>query len=149
MKCGDFGGKNARGSPCERSAGWGVDAPAGPCTHHVNRSPREHAATNNGAPAPPTGLSDQAAGVWSAVLAEWLLGSEELLVLEGALECWDTYTVARALVRREGPVSVSLSGVQKRHPALLVARDSFRDFRESFRQLGLDTSVAPAPRGAE
>ncbi len=104
---------------------------------------REHAVGDEGTSTPPAGLSDQAGGVWSAVLAEWVLGAEELLVLQGALESWDAYTVARALVRREGPVSISRSGVQKRHPALLVARDSFRDFRESFRQLGLDTAVAP------
>ncbi len=141
--CGDYGGVNARGKPCERTAGWGVDALTGPCTYHVRRAPREHAASNKGASTPPAGLSDQAAGVWQAVLAEWVLGSEELLVLQGALESWDAYTVARAQVKREGPVAVSRSGVAKRHPALLVARDSFRDFRESFRQLGLDTAVAP------
>lgn len=141
--CGDYGGRNARGKPCERAAGWGVDSVTGPCMYHVERSPREHAAGDEGTKAPPAGLSDQAAGVWSAVVAEWVLGAEELLVLEGALESWDTYTVARAQVKREGPVVTSPSGVSKRHPALLVARDSFRDFRDSFRQLGLDTAVAP------
>ena len=143
VTCGDYGGKNARGKPCERAAGWGVDASTGPCTYHVTRAPREHATDDDGTSAPPTGLSDQAAGVWCAVLAEWVLGAEELLVLQGALESWDAYTVARAQVKREGPVVTSRSGVAKRHPALLVARDSFRDFRDSFRQLGIDTAVAP------
>ena len=117
--------------------------------YHAERSPREHAATNNGTPNPPAGLSAQAGRVWRDVIGAWVLGSEELLVLEGALHSWDMYVVARALVLREGPVTISKSGVQKRHPGLLISRDSLRDFRESFRQLGLDTSVAPAPRGAE
>lgn len=141
--CGDYGGVNARRTPCERAAAWGVDAATGPCVYHIERSPREHAASDEGTAAPPPGLSDQAAGVWAAVVAQWVLGGEELLLLQGALESWDTYTIARSQVRREGPVATSQSGVTKRHPALLVARDSFRDFRDSFRQLGLDTgSVA-------
>lgn len=142
MYCGDYGGENARGKPCERAGGWGTDMLTGRCTYHVERSPRRHAGSDGSAD-PPAGLSDQAAAVWGGVLSEWVLGPEELLVLQGALESWDAYTVARAQVRREGPVTTSKSGVAKRHPAFLVARDSFRDFRESFRQLGLDTAVAP------
>lgn len=111
--------------------------------YHVARAPRLHVASDEGASTTPAGLSNQAAGVWSAVVSKWILGAEELLVLQGALESWDAYTVARAQVKREGPVVTSRSGVSKRHPALLVARDSFRDFRDSFRQLGLDTVVGP------
>lgn len=138
MTCGDFGGRNAHGEPCQRAAGWGRDAMTGKCMYHARSRPRTAPSEDSDAPEPPEGLSDQAAGVWRAVLDGWVLAPEEELVLQGALEAWDTYLEARALLQRDGAV-VQGDGNLKRHPAALVARDAFRDYRAALRELGIES----------
>lgn len=138
MKCGEFGGTTAKGEKCTKPAGWGRDASGGPCKYHV-RDGRQRQEDGDQVPEPPPGLSEQAAETWRAVLEDWVLSSEELLVLQGALESWDLYREARANLRESGPVSRnSDSGAVKRNPAALVARDALRDYRDGIRQLGLE-----------
>lgn len=138
MRCHEFGGETAKGNPCQRRAGWGRDASGGPCKYHAGAG-RQRTENGDQVPEPPTGLSEQAAATWRDVLADWVLSSEELLVLQGALESWDLYREARATLRESGPVSRNPeSGNVKRNPAALVARDALRDYRDGIRQLGLE-----------
>jgi len=141
MKCGEYGGETAKGRPCQRKAGWGTDASSGRCMYHHEARPRRSA--DGGAapppPEPPADLSPEAADVWRAVVAAWILGPEELLVLRGALESWDLYQDARATLRAEGTTIPSGGGGMKRHPAALVGRDAFRDYRSALGELGVST----------
>lgn len=108
--------------------------------YHANSAPRA-AGEPRDVPDPPPGLSDDAAEVWRALLGSWVLGAEERLILRGALEAWDLYQETRAQLRREGSVLVAESGSVKRHPAALVARDAFREYRDAIRQLGLESEL--------
>lgn len=138
MKCGDFGGETAKGNPCTRAAGWGCDASTGRCKHHRRDAPARAVDSGGEAPDAPPNLSDQARKVWAAVVEEFALAPEALLVLQGALESWDTYREARARLDRDGAV-VEGEGAMKRHPAALVARDAFRDYRAALRELGVES----------
>lgn len=139
MRCHEFGGETAKGAPCERRAGWGRDASSGRCKfHHVGRPEVE--VTDGGTYVPPDApatLSEEAASVWDEVVHRLEFVPEELLVLQGGLEAWDAYRTARARLEREGPVKELEGGSVKRNPAALVARDSFRDFRDMLGHLEL------------
>ena len=89
-------------------------------------------------PNPPKTLSREARRWWRRIVAEWHVEAEGLLLLQAALECWDRYVEARDLLAADGPVVTNPdSGVQRVHPASHVARDSLREFRQLWRQLGL------------
>lgn len=75
--------------------------------------------------------------MWASIVSSWVLGAEELLLLEGGLRSWDAYLEATAIVAREGAVVITQSG-SKRHPAAMVARDAFADYRSAIRQLGVE-----------
>lgn len=140
MKCGDFGGETAKGEPCARRAGWGTDASTGRCVYHPGPT-RQRTGEGAEIPPPPSHLSSESSEAWRAILAEFVLGPEELLNLAGTLECWDLYREARAVVQREGSVVETGSGGPKRHPAVLVARDALRDYRSGIRELGVTTNL--------
>ena len=38
-ECGDHGGRNSRGEPCGRAAGWGTPDETGKCRRHRGTSP--------------------------------------------------------------------------------------------------------------
>lgn len=140
MRCGDFGGETAKGNPCSRRAGWGTDASTGRCRYHVGPI-RQRAGEDAEIPPPPGHLSDEAKQAWTAILAEYVLGPEELLNLSGTLESWDLYRSARVTVQRDGAVVEAASGALKRHPAVLVCRDALRDYRAGIRELGVSTNL--------
>jgi len=89
-------------------------------------------------PKPPKTLSREARKWWRRIVAEWEVEAEGLLLLQAALEQWDAYVGARDILAEDGPVVTNPdSGVQRVHPAAHVARDSLREFRQLWRQLGL------------
>lgn len=140
MTCGDFGGETAKGNPCSRRAGWGTDASSGRCKHHQGPS-RPRTGDDAEIPPPPDHLSAQAAECWRAILADYVLGPEELLNLSGTLASWDLYSEARETLREEGAVVATGSGGMKRHPSVLIARDALRDYRAGIRELGVTTTL--------
>jgi P27 family predicted phage terminase small subunit len=89
------------------------------------------------APDPPAHLSADAARIWRDVAEAWELGADALPLLRAACEQWDTYQDARAVVARDGCV-VAAGGLMRVHPAAKVAGDALTQFRQCFRQLGLE-----------
>lgn len=103
---------------------------------------RPRTSLGHAVPEPPSHLTEDSQAMWRAVLAEWVLGADALPLLRAALEMWDTYQGARAMLAESGPVMVHpTSGAPTAHPAHAVARDSLREFRQLWRQLGLEPPV--------
>jgi P27 family predicted phage terminase small subunit len=92
---------------------------------------------DNRLPKPPRHLSRESKSIWRDVLTGWLIDAPSLPLLQGGLESWDQYQVARAEVRRDGP-TVRSAGMVRVHPAVKVANDSLTQFRQCWRQLGLE-----------
>jgi phage terminase small subunit len=90
---------------------------------------------------PPRHLSAESRRFWNAILAEYELEAEALLVLRAACENWDRAQQAREAIAAEG---LTLGG--KRHPAVDIEKQAYGLFLRSMRQLGLDV-VAPGPVG--
>jgi P27 family predicted phage terminase small subunit len=88
-------------------------------------------------PRAPKHLSAESRRQWDAIVKEWLLGTDGLLLLRGALESWDLYQSMRKQVMTEGAVVISPVGTMRKHPAATVMADAFTAYRTSFRQLGL------------
>lgn len=88
--------------------------------------------------APPDGLSDEAAGIWSDTLASYAFAPSELALLESALRSLDRAEVARAQVEDEGiTVTTESSGAVRAHPAIRIENEARREFRLTLRVLGL------------
>lgn len=139
-RCGDFGGRTARGDPCGKPAGWGTDACDGPCTYHqVESAPDFDDGDWWDRPDPPATLSVDAQRWWRTVVNNWQVGPESLSILRGALEQFDLYREAMETVRTEGlTVTNPESGNVKRHPATYVANNAFNSFRLAMKQLALE-----------
>lgn len=139
-RCGDFGGRTAKGDPCSRAAGWGTDASDGPCKHHQLRGPADFDDSDWwDRPEPPETLSVEAQRIWRTVVANWQVGPEALPILRGSLEQFDLYRLAMQTVKTEGMTVVNPeSGNVKRHPAAYVANNAFNSFRLAMKQLGLE-----------
>lgn len=133
--CGQYGGRNAAGQPCGRPAGDGTEAMVGPCSYHRSRAP----ATSDEDPDPPADLSVSSRRIWDRTVSRWRFSPPELEVLAGALRWRETAREALDQVREDGPVTVNPdSGNPKQHPALSAAQTSYREFRLSVKQLGLE-----------
>lgn len=91
-------------------------------------------------PAPaPKHLSREAKRMWKSLNAEWVLGADALPLLRAALEQWDAYQSAREQLATDGlTVKNKETGMVHRHPAHGIGRDALREFRQLFRQLGLE-----------
>lgn len=133
------GAETARGKRCERDAGWGTPGVGGPCKYHAGRENGDQPPPVGDDPPAPKTLSSEATQVWKAVVSEWHLSAEERLILRGGLEAWDRYQQARQTLDREGPTVEGAAGAPKKHPAAQIARDSYREYRASVAQLGLQT----------
>ena len=89
-------------------------------------------------PAAPDHLSPAARSWWDAIALEYVLDSRSAVILEAALEHWDRYREAKALLDGEGIVVTNPdSGHVHAHPAHGIARDAIREFRQLWRTLGL------------
>ena len=85
--------------------------------------------------------------MWRATLEGWEIGPDGLPLLRAALEMWDLYSKARKVVKREGPTIVNPeSGVIRMHPAAAVACRALSEFRQCWRQLGLDPEAMGRPK---
>jgi P27 family predicted phage terminase small subunit len=90
-------------------------------------------------PEAPAHLSDEARSMWDAIVGEWVLGPDALPLLRAALESWDLFQVCRAEISRDGPtVTNPDSGLMRQHPAVKTMEGALREFRQCFRQLGLE-----------
>jgi P27 family predicted phage terminase small subunit len=77
--------------------------------------------------------------MWRSIVDEWELGPDALPLLRAALEQWDVYQAAREALVTGGPVTVNPeSGLVRQHPAAKVMEGALREFRQCFRQLGLE-----------
>ncbi|HYD16743.1 MAG TPA: hypothetical protein VEB03_01935 [Candidatus Nanoarchaeia archaeon] len=79
-------------------------------------------------------LSTATQKAYDAITKRYVISSDGLLVLRAALEAFDDYTRARALVCKEGLIG----GDGKRHPAHDIQVNSYRNFLAGIRHLGLD-----------
>lgn len=139
--CGQAGGRTAVGSPCRRPAGWGRDADGGRCVDHQDGPTGRVVGEIEGdePPPPPDHLSDAAVARWRELVAAWVFGPDELLLLEEGLAAWDRVRAARATLREEGFVVVNPdSGNQKRHPAARELDQSLTQLRQCIKALDLE-----------
>lgn len=139
--CGSYGGLADSGEPCGRPAGWGTSRTDGPCTDHSDavEAAKSPARTGADAPKPPGHLSPEAKCIWRDVAACWHLAPDGRELLRTALESWDTYQQARAVLQDEGPtVRNPDSGNVRRHPAHSVAKDALKSFRLCLKDIGLE-----------
>ncbi len=98
---------------------------------------------NDRAPSAPKHLSAEAKRIWRSIVAEWVLGPEALPLLRAGLESWDLYQACRAELRKAGPTIVSpRSGMVRQHPSVKTGNDALTQFRQCFRQLGLEPPEA-------
>ena len=102
----------------------------------------------------PAGLSAAALAHWAEITAEWEeWNPDELARLESALQAWDRWQAARAIIEHEGLQVQNRFGERRAHPLLAVERDNRAAFVAIMRGLGLqmDTpqlSVSEAARRA-
>lgn len=75
--------------------------------------------------------------MWEAITNEWVIGREAEPLLRAALEWWDAYQAARAVLAEEGPTIETGDDMVRQHPAAKAARDAYKEFRISLKQLGL------------
>lgn len=72
--------------------------------------------------------------------------TDELVLLQVAMEAWDRAYQARAEVEKDGLLVVDPSGRKRPHPALQIEKDTKLVFLRAWRQLGLDVEP-PGPVG--
>ncbi len=88
-------------------------------------------------PRAPTGLSASARRLWRSAVEAFQFADPELAVLESACRCWTRAEEARAVLADEGLTTTAGSGMRHAHPLLRVERDCMKEFRLSWRALGL------------
>lgn len=134
------GAPTAKGSRCEKPAGWGRPGLGGKCAYHAGRDEDRTGGSEDDPPPPPAPdhLTADAAEMWDAIHADYILSASETRVLIGGLEAWDRYRTATETLEEDGIVVEGANGQKKRHPACSVARNSYADFRSAISQLGLD-----------
>lgn len=89
-------------------------------------------------PRPPKRLSREAKKWWTRILEGWDLDDAALMILESALDAFDTMRAAQALVAKDGLVSTDRFGQVKAHPATLIERDAKATLLRHLKALGLD-----------
>lgn len=98
---------------------------------------------------PPRHLAPTTKRVWRSIVETWELDPGALLVLQGALESWDTYQLAQGELRAAGTVTLTGGGnVTRAHPAAKVAADALKSVRLGFAQLKLDLPDGEAEQWA-
>ena len=89
-------------------------------------------------PRAPRGLSERSKRIWKDVLEEWALDKSLLVLLRVALEALDRREEARKVIKKDGIVVVSPSGMQRAHPALKIERESTSAFLSKRRAIGFN-----------
>jgi phage terminase small subunit len=85
-------------------------------------------------------LSAQTKRAHDRIISTYVLSADGLLVLQAALQSYDDYMQARAIVQRDGLIGKD----GKRHPAHDVQVNSYRNFLAGMRHLGLDAQPESA-----
>ena len=88
---------------------------------------------NNRPPSPPRHLTPEAKRFWKAVVSEYDMAPEALLILRSACEQWDRAQQAREQIARDGLI---IDG--RAHAAVAVEKQACSLFLRSVRALGLD-----------
>ena len=95
---------------------------------------------------PPDHLSDDAAGWWRSVCADYELEPHHLRLLQSAAEAWDRMQQARrALIDHGALTFTDPNGNIRAHPCVAMERDARTAFARLVRELDLDAG-APAER---
>ena len=89
----------------------------------------------------PMHLSPKMREFWKTIIAEYVLESDALLILQVACESWDGAEVARTLLDKDGMILNS-----RRHPAFTMQTTAYSTFLKAMRQLGIDEEPS-APVG--
>jgi P27 family predicted phage terminase small subunit len=94
-------------------------------------------------PPAPKYLSAPAKRWWKRLHEEYELNApDQLLLLESALQGFDRWKQAQAIIDKDGLVLEDRFKQKKIHPAALAERDAKQTMLRALRQLGLDI-VAP------
>jgi phage terminase small subunit len=95
-------------------------------------------------PPPPDGLSAAAAALWRDTLGRFAFHATELALVTSALRSLDRAERAREVVEAEGlTVTTDSTGATRAHPAIRVEAESRREFRLTWRTLGLVDAKGP------
>lgn len=100
-------------------------------------------------PVPPADLSESSRRLWRDTVKEFEFGPTELALLESGCRAWDRGERARAIIEEEGMYYVTeRSGVPHLHPAVRAEAEAQREFRLTWRQLGLATAQGLTGKGS-
>lgn len=94
-------------------------------------------------PAPPSHLTEEAAGWWRNVTADYDFEPHHLRLLQAACEAWDRMQQAREAVAADGITFKAANGDLKANPAVAIERDARTAFARLVRELDLDASAPP------
>ena len=114
--------------------------PRRPCGRFLRTGGGFFHENSNRGPKPPAILSAVARKWWREIvnLYDFDEQPECHLVLSSALQSFDRWQEAKAIVDREGIVLNERFGQPKQHPATIVERDSKMAMIRAFKALGLD-----------
>ena len=95
-------------------------------------------------PPPPDHLGEESSQHWRDAVEGWVLGADAIPVLHQACDAWDRIAAAKEELAQDGLVITHPStGAKTTHPAWPILRDSLREWRQLWRQLGLAPPEAP------
>ena len=93
----------------------------------------------------PKTLSQEAAGWWKKLTAEYDIADEAgLLLLQTGLESFDRMRGCQEQIAVEGATLLDRFGQQKPHPLLSVERDARAQLMQAMKALNLDVEITPA-----
>lgn len=84
---------------------------------------------------------------WRAINSNYILEAESLLILETALQAFESMRAAEATIEAEGAVYHDRFGQPRQHPAMLNLKESRGAMLRAIQALGLDLEpVGPVGR---
>jgi P27 family predicted phage terminase small subunit len=93
----------------------------------------------------PKKLSREAKGWWKKIVSNWEMDEAGLMILESALEAFDTMRDAQAIIRNEGMIFQDRFDQKRQHPAVAIERDSKATLLRHWKSLGLDLEPILSP----
>jgi len=96
---------------------------------------------------PPAYLSEEMQGWWRAVVENYDLDRHHFHLLEAACGAWDRMAEARAAISEHGLTYEDQNGCPKPRPEVTIEKDARIAFARLVRELDLDDTPPPAPRG--
>jgi P27 family predicted phage terminase small subunit len=89
-------------------------------------------------PRPPKQLSREARSWWNRIVSGWVVDTPGLLILESALEAFDTMRRAQEQIRVEGQTVKDRFDQLRAHPAVAIERDAKGVLLRHLKSLGLE-----------